>query len=91
QAANPLRVEVTQSSAASTWSKDLADKIPFGGQVHHVEAFAPLGRVQTSSGGTQTSFPYFEAGGSSNQELDVRWPNSTRGTLFCSVRCDAVD
>ena len=88
EAANPLRVEVEQSSQASTWSEDLTGLIPFEGAIHHVEAFAPLGRLESNSGALRSDLPYFEASGDST--LQIRWPSSTRGTLYCSVRCDAI-
>ncbi|MEO0343705.1 MAG: right-handed parallel beta-helix repeat-containing protein [Pseudomonadota bacterium] len=91
QASNPIRVEIDQSSANSTWSVDLSDRIPFGGELHHVEAFAPLGRMENGSGSLLSNMPYFDVSGSGHTELDVRWPSSTRGTVFCSVRCDAID
>lgn len=90
EAANPLRVEIERNSASSTWSKDLEDLIPFGGEIHHVEAFAPLDRLENSSGSLRSDLPYFQAAGSNNTELDVKWPNSTKGKIYCSVRCDAI-
>lgn len=89
--ANPMPVSVSQTSANATWSKDIADLIPFGGQIHHVESWASWGEIESGSGATRDTAPYFQASGSQDTTLQVKWPSSSRGTIFCKVRCDAID
>ncbi|MEM0977139.1 MAG: glycosyl hydrolase family 28-related protein [Pseudomonadota bacterium] len=90
RASNPLRVKFDEGSAKSTWTKDVENEVPFGGQIHHVESFAPDGPLQSGSGTVRSDLPYFETTGSSSTTLNVKWPASTKGVLYCSVRCDSV-
>jgi len=88
---NPANVEVSQVSAATTWSYSHAAKVPFGGQVRGVAGWAAIGPVQNAGNVTQFDTPYFSvAQGSAGDNVSISWPAPYKGTLQLSLRSDSA-
>lgn len=88
---NPAYVEITQPSAASTWTYSNAAKVPFGGQVRGVAGWAALGPIKDAGNVTRFDTPYFTtAQGAADDEVDISWPAARKGTLQLSLRCDST-
>ena len=86
---SPLMLEFEQSSAAESWTIDLADRLPFGAFAQTVEAVIPAGPLLDGAGKTVHIAPYYQAkqGPDSNQ-VRLRFGTPVRGTVTLRVRID---
>ena len=86
---SPLMLEFEQSSAAESWTIDLADRLPFGAFAQTVEAVIPAGPLLDGAGKTVHVAPYYQAkqGPDSNQ-VRLRFGTPVRGTVTLRVRID---
>lgn len=86
---NPLVIEHTQNTAASTWLVDSAEKLPFGGRVRTVEAVVMNGKIKNTSNVTEYTVPYVktEAGGD-GEKAELNWQKAVSGTVTVTMRMD---
>jgi len=88
---NPAYVDMTQSSAATTWSYSHAQKVPFGGQVRGVEGWSAIEAIQDSGNASQFDSPYFTpAQGAAGDVVNISWPAARKGRLQMKLRCDSA-
>jgi hypothetical protein len=86
---NPAFVDVTQTSAATTWTISNASKVPFGGRVQGVESWAAIGPVQSAANVNQFEAPYFTPGvGAAGDGVSITWPAPRKGRLQLKLRSD---
>ncbi|MEL6587392.1 MAG: glycosyl hydrolase family 28-related protein, partial [Pseudomonadota bacterium] len=87
---NPVTVPVNIGSPQSSWDADLTKYLPFGGHARVVTAVMPDGPIRNGSNGVHSGLPYGTAGlGSDKQTIRLTWPQSVRGKVFVTGRCDA--
>ncbi len=88
---NPAYVDLTQSTAATTWSYSHAQKVPFGGQVRGVVSWAAIGPIRNSSNVAQSDSPYFDVTqGGAGDVVNIVWPAARKGRLQMSLRSDSA-
>ena len=91
QVGNPVSVEITQSSASSTWSKDVGDALPFNMKARYVTAVASLGEVETNTGTNVYDMPAITTeAGPNDTEIQLRWSTNVRGSVIATVRGDRL-
>lgn len=87
---SPATLEFTQSGNSSSWVVDFADVLPFGGHARAVSAIVPQGPI--SGGSDNFAQPYaLPAQGSNKTQVQVRWPQSVKGTIRCTAMVDEQD
>ena len=88
-ARNPLVVEHSQNSPASTWDVGVDDRLPFNGRARQVEGLVATGKIKNSANVGQYDMPYVKAeqGGAGNR-VHVIWPGSVTGSVAVTIRCD---
>ncbi|WP_373354565.1 glycosyl hydrolase family 28-related protein [Pseudoroseicyclus sp. CXY001] len=86
---NPLSVVHDQGSVNNQWVIDPRPNLPFGGRARTVEALAPVGKIENSSGQAVFDFPRIDAQHGGSQEL-VRaiFSQPVKGSLRLSIRMD---
>ena len=57
---NPLRFKYTEGSAATTWTIDTADQLPFKGQALAMDSVVVVGRIRNSSNSVVFPTPYVD-------------------------------
>lgn len=86
---NPLRVEHTQNTEASTWTIDTGGQLPFGARARSVESVVANGRIRTSSNTTKYQMPYVETEqGTNGDKIKLGWDDPVRGTVTVKIRID---
>ncbi|MBE2274874.1 MAG: right-handed parallel beta-helix repeat-containing protein [Rhodobacteraceae bacterium] len=86
---NPIVASHTQNSAASAWTVDASDYIPFGGRIRMVESVQPEGPLQNGSNQTRYLAPYAEPGqGAGGGQVTLRWGEAVKGKAIVSMRMD---
>ncbi|MCF6445574.1 right-handed parallel beta-helix repeat-containing protein [Nereida sp. MMG025] len=86
---NPVLIDHDQNTAASTWTIDTADLLPFGARSRTVSSVVATDRIRTSGGADVGGFPYTQVGvGAGGRDVRVRWPQAVRGSVTVAVRCD---
>ncbi|AZV79351.1 right-handed parallel beta-helix repeat-containing protein [Parasedimentitalea marina] len=87
--ANPLRIRHEQSSAATTWTVDPGNALPFGGRSRGVDSVIALGAITTSGGSSRHAMPYAELEqGSAKDQVDLVWEEAVRGEVQLTMRID---
>ena len=86
---NPAVLEFNQSSNASTWTLNVANYLPFGGNARTVSSVVAEGNITNSSNQSVYDFPAVIPNAGSNKNLvQLKWPQSCRGTVLVTSRCD---
>ena len=89
QVSNPQRLEITQNTAAATWSYDAQYLLPFNGQALGVDSVAVSGNLRNASNVIRYASPnVLVAEGSNRQRVDLRWAEAYRGTVIATIRMD---
>jgi len=89
RASNPLELEHTQSDAASAWTIDTDDRLPFGGQALNVDRVVAHSAIKNSSGATQFVAPYVRhIQGPNRDRVELVWPTAVTGKVALQVRMD---
>jgi len=89
QVSNPLRVEHTQNTAASTWTIGTNQELPFDGRVMGVDSVVVNGNLRNSSNVIEYDYPntFPEQGGNGDQ-VQLRWRREFHGEATVIVRLD---
>ncbi|MGC8202114.1 glycosyl hydrolase family 28-related protein [Aliiroseovarius sp. PTFE2010] len=86
---NPVTLEFTQGSTASTWTLDVGAYLPFGGWSRTVSAVVPEGPVKNGSGSTVFAAPFVTTNvGVDNNMVQLGWPEAVQGTVHITARVD---
>ncbi|SIN75580.1 glycosyl hydrolase family 28-related protein [Vannielia litorea] len=86
---SPVALQFDQSSAASTWSLNFGDYLPFGGRARNVESVVAENSIDTASGAKLWSMPYVRVErGASQQEVDLEWEQACKGRVHVIARVD---
>jgi len=89
RSANPLRLEVDQTSASDNWLINTDATLPFGAETRGVDAVVPQGPLRESGGAVAYLAPYAQVQQGTNQDqLRLRWSEPVSGTVFVTVRAD---
>ncbi|MFT5616742.1 MAG: hypothetical protein ACI8Q6_004048 [Granulosicoccus sp.] len=90
QVTNPLRINHTQTSNATTWTIDADGNLPFGAHIRYVDSVVATDKIKNASSTTKFSMPYAIAGqGVNNDQVSLVWEESMRGEVTVVVRIDA--
>lgn len=86
---NPVSLEFTQSSAATNWTLDPSRYLPFGGWARTVESLVFVGPLQNSGNNAVGTIPYVTNNyGSSSNQIQLTFPQSTKGSVRAMIRID---
>lgn len=90
QIRNPLVLKVDQNTAASVWTAECGEYLPFKGRARSVESVIPEGPLKTSDGTVTWAACYAEPEqGSSGDRVKLYWPNALKGRVTLTTRVDA--
>lgn len=89
RAESPAVVSLTQTTAASGWTANLAAKLPFGARAMGVEGVVALGPIRNGAN-TVRYLPFHVdvEQGAGAQSVTVRWPEPVIGRVQLKVRGD---
>ena len=89
QSANPLRLTHHQNSAATLWTIDTAQRLPFQAQCLDADTLIAKSPILTPSGARRHALPYIELQyGSDKDQAAIVWPEAVKGKLGLQLRCD---
>ena len=90
QVENPALIDFTQTDAASAWTIDASQVLPFGGDALAVDGVISIGGIRNASDVRQFVMPYAEtAQGASRDQVQLVWPTPVRGRVQATVRMDS--
>ncbi|MCG6903593.1 MAG: right-handed parallel beta-helix repeat-containing protein [Rhodobacter sp.] len=88
-AINPVTLEFDQATNASTWTLNVADYLPFGGNARTVTSVVAEGDILNSSNQVTYNFPSVTPNaGAGNDLVQLKWPQSCRGKVQVTARMD---
>lgn len=88
-AESPAVIIHEQQTAATTWTIDMAGKMPFGGRVRTVPALAMEGPARDANNAIRYDMPHVLVNqGPENNQARLVWPVATRGTVIVTARVD---
>ena len=86
---NPLVIEHTQNTHASTWVVDSDERLPFGGRARAVEAVTMLSKIKNTSNVNEFTVPYVELEqGADGDQVELNWEKAVSGTVAVRMRMD---
>jgi hypothetical protein len=86
---NPVVLEFNQASNAQTWTLNVADYLPFDGFARTVSSVIAKGDILNASNATTFAFPSVATNVGANQDLvQLKWPETCRGKVVVTARCD---
>jgi hypothetical protein len=86
---NPVTLEFEQASSASTWTLDVSDYLPFGGNARTVESVVCRADIRNSGGSIVYNTPSVVLNaGSNNNLVQLKWPESCSGKVGVTARMD---
>ncbi|MGX0876336.1 hypothetical protein ACSSV4_001013 [Roseovarius sp. MBR-154] len=89
QAASPLVMAHTQTSASETWVVEPAPRLPFGAWAQTVESILPEGPLRDPGGDVSYVTAYVETRqGPENDRINLRWPGPVSGKVVLRLRID---
>lgn len=84
-------LSIPQGSEASTWTLDMAGKLPFGAKALRVTSLVPDGVIENAQGDPVYALPHVLAGqGPDGDQVSILWPEPVSGAIRATVRIDAV-
>ena len=87
QSANPLRLTHHQNSAATLWTIDTAQRLPFQAQCLDADTLIAKSPILTPSGARRHALPYIEPQyGSDKDQAAIVWPEAVKGKLGLQLR-----
>lgn len=90
QVETPAKVEFFQNTASDTWTIDLADYLPFGGEALKVESVLPQGALRNGNNVRVWETPYADvAVGGNRDQIRLNWSAPVRGRVQVTVRMDS--
>jgi len=86
---SPVTLKFQQNTNASTWTLDPSGYMPFGGNARTVTGVVAEGAIQNSANDDLFAMPYTvpNAGGQFKY-VQLKWPETCRGTVQATVRVD---
>ena len=89
QAHNPLVVEHTQNTNATTWTVDTNKKLPFESHCMSVDAVVLSGDIYKNANVKQFQTPEAKGEiGSDKDQFRLEWGSAVRGEIRAAVRMD---
>ena len=86
---NPLVIEHTQNTHASTWVVDSDKRLPFGGHARAVEAVTLLSKIKNTSNVNEFTVPYVDLEqGADGDKVELNWQRDVAGTVAVRMRMD---
>ncbi len=86
---SPVMLQFDQNTAASTWTLNFGDYMPFGGRVRNVMSVVAENSIDLSGGGKLWSMPYVRVErGATQQEVDLEWESACTGRVHVTGRVD---
>ncbi|WP_085837501.1 glycosyl hydrolase family 28-related protein [Aquimixticola soesokkakensis] len=86
---NPVSLEFTQSTAATSWTLDASAYLPFGGNARTVESVMPEGAIKNASNANVFSHPYVVNNyGTTAKLTQLNWSEPVKGTVNVIIRAD---
>lgn len=86
---SPLTLRHQQNSAATNWTIQTGQKLPFRGRARTVPAVTMEGAATGPSNELRTAMPYVNVQVGTNQDqVRLVWPSATRGRAVVTVRVD---
>lgn len=86
---SPVTLEFQENTNQTTWTLDVSQYLPFGGNARTVSALVAEGEILDASDNTVSAMPYVKVNqGSQNQYVQLIWPVACRGTVHVTARVD---
>lgn len=86
---NPLRIQHTEASVGTTWSVETNGQFPFNGQAMAIDSIVPIGSLRNGSNVKIYPSPSGDVRKGTNQDqFELTWGESVRGTVQMVVRMD---
>jgi hypothetical protein len=86
---SPVTLEFQQNSNQSTWTLDVSEYLPFGGNARTVSAVVAEGEIVNGANTRVVAMPYAKVNqGAQNQFVQLVWPEACRGTVHVTARVD---
>jgi Pectate lyase superfamily protein len=86
---SPVTLEFQQNTNQTTWTLDVSDYLPFGGNARAVSAVVAEGEILTGAGAALTAMPNVRVNqGPQNRYVQLVWPQACRGTVHVTARVD---
>ena len=86
---NPVTLEFAQATNASTWTLNVAEYLPFGGNARTVTSVVTEGDITNSGNQVTYNFPSAIPNAGAGKDLvQLKWPESCRGTVLVTARMD---
>ena len=86
---NPVTLEFTNATAASTWTLDVSGYLPFGGNARTVSSVVVEGDLRNSSNQNVYHSPSaFPNAGTNDDQVQLKWPEACSGTVLVTARVD---
>lgn len=86
---NPVNIEVQRTTISNNWRTNISKYLPFDGDARFVTSVQPQGQIQTGSNQPVYDMPYADGASATNgTSFDIRWPQSVKGKVRATVRCD---
>jgi len=86
---SPVMIEHQQNTAATTWTVDAAPWMPFGARARSVQAIVAEGQINGPASEVRSDMPWARTEqGLTQQQVQLNWATTSRGTVHVTVRCD---
>jgi hypothetical protein len=86
---NPVTLKFTQSTEAKTWTLNVSDYLPFGGNARTVSSVVAEGPIINTSGSYVYHFPRVAPNaGANNNQVQLSFPEDVRGSVQVTARVD---
>lgn len=86
---SPIMIEHQQNTAATTWTVDAAPWMPFGARARTVQAIVADGQINGPASEVRSDMPWVRTEqGPTQQQVQLNWAATSRGTVQVTVRCD---
>jgi len=86
---NPVSLEFTQATDATTWNLNVADYLPFGGNSRTVTSVVLKGDITNASGAAVYNCPSaFPNAGATDDLVQLKWPEACKGNVIVTARMD---
>ena len=89
-ASSPVMIEHQQNTAATTWIINAAPWMPFGARARNVQSIVAQGQINGPAAEIRSDMPWVRVEqGPTQQEVNLNWASTSRGTVHVTVRCDS--
>ena len=84
-----MTLKFTQSTEAKTWTLNVSDYLPFGGNARTVTSVVTEGPIINTSGSYVYHFPRVAPNaGANNDQVQLSFPEDVRGSVQVTARVD---